>query len=257
MALLARLVALARTVANNPEARERRAEWIAEMANVPVSRVRKVIREIERDRGFLEEVRARYRQYSSYRPSSLDFMTADGGSSLFFHCVSLYAFVRMVRPEAIVETGGTPGKSSAFMLRAIQHNNSGRLVTIDLPPPEGTSRRVPINLTHSMRPQGVGSNWCVPQNLKRRQTLLIGSSRVRLSPVLDELREIDLFVHDSDHSYDNMLWEFETAYPYIRIGGFLWSDDIRTNDAWQDFCHRHLLAQHDFASQGVAQKRQS
>jgi predicted O-methyltransferase YrrM len=192
-----------------------------------------------------------------YHPSRFDFMMSETGSSLFFHCVSMYVLIRLLRPEAIVETGGTPGKSSAFALRALERNNSGHLVTIDLPPPEVTSRKVSIEISHSVRPAGTGSNWCVPSHLRRRQTLLNGSSRNVLPAVIANFGAIDLFIHDSEHSYGNMLWELETAYPSVRKGGYLWSDDIETNEAWEDFCNHHELVEHNFASQGVAQKRKT
>jgi predicted O-methyltransferase YrrM len=47
-----------------------------------------------------------------------------------------------------------------------------------------------------------------------------------------------MFIHDSLHTYEHMLWEFETAYPLIRPGGLLVSDDALWNNAFHDFAHR-------------------
>jgi hypothetical protein len=36
-------------------------------------------------------------------------------------------------------------------------------------------------------------------------------------------------------TYDHMLWEYEAAYPALRSGGLLLSDDALWNDAFRDF----------------------
>jgi hypothetical protein len=62
-----------------------------------------------------------------------------------------------------------------------------------------------------------------------------GSSRRRLPGLLEELSEIDVFVHDSAHTEANMRFEFETAWQAIRPGGVLVSHDIERNRAFVDF----------------------
>ena len=46
---------------------------------------------------------------------------------------------------------------------------------------------------------------------------------------------MDCFYHDSEHSYEHMVWEFTQAYPCIRPGGLLLSDDITSSGAWDAF----------------------
>ena len=70
---------------------------------------------------------------------------------------------------------------------------------------------------------------------KNRWKLFVGASRSLLPRVLPGLG-VDLFLHDSDHSYDNMLFEFECVWPFIRPGGVLASDDAIGHDALLDFC---------------------
>lgn len=48
-----------------------------------------------------------------------------------------------------------------------------------------------------------------------------------------------MFRHDSDHSYEHIMFEFETIWPLLRVGGILTSDDVHANNAWADFCSRH------------------
>ena len=80
-------------------------------------------------------------------------------------------------------------------------------------------------MSHERLPKGLSAGWCVPDWLKSRQHLLLGRAEELLASLLEELGEIDVFIHDSLHTYEHMTWEFETAWPYIREGGFLWSDD--------------------------------
>ena len=51
--------------------------------------------------------------------------------------------------------------------------------------------------------------------------------------MLEELVEIDMFQHDSRHSYSNQLREYQAAWPYIKTTGILVSDDVG-NDALHD-----------------------
>jgi hypothetical protein len=46
----------------------------------------------------------------------------------------------------------------------------------------------------------------------------------------------DLFIHDSDHSYDNQFREYMVAWERLRVGGFLVSDDVNWSNAFIDFC---------------------
>ena len=55
--------------------------------------------------------------------------------------------------------------------------------------------------------------------------------------LLDEVREVGLFFHDSLHTRAHMLFEFETAWPHLAPGGVLAADDIfqRKHDALPAF----------------------
>ena len=55
-----------------------------------------------------------------------------------------------------------------------------------------------------------------------------------LPNLLSELSVIDIFIHDSRHSFSNQLYEYETSWPSIKNLGFLISDDI-SNDAFIKF----------------------
>lgn len=61
-----------------------------------------------------------------------------------------------------------------------------------------------------------------------------------------------LFFHDSDHSYENMTFEFNHAWDVLNAR-ILLSDDIDGNSAFQDFCtERNLVGYRLFVVQGPA-----
>lgn len=237
----------------NPHFAQIRITWLSRLVGAMTAEVRVYVKEIEHDKEFLDDVRSAYKRNTYYFPLPTDFMVTSTGNTMFFHCVSLYALTRLLRPTSIVETGGTPGKSSAFILRGLERNRTGHLYTIDLPPPQSPKLPVPSKATR-FRPPNVGANWCVPNYLRHRQTLLLGSAQEQLPSLLVQLGEICMFIHDSDHSYGHMLWELETSYPFVKREGLIMADDIGTNSAWLDFCASHELVRQDFTSQGAARK---
>jgi predicted O-methyltransferase YrrM len=164
---------------------------------------------------------------------------------VFPGAAELYVVVRATKPRVIVETGVASGISSAHILRALAANESGALYSIDLPNvQEG-----------SVLPTGRTSGWMVPASLKRRWELRLGDSRELLPELLRTLEHVDLFLHDSDHSYEYMSWEFEQAFPRLADGGLLMSDDVHLHAAWEDFCRKHALRPTRIGHLGVTRKR--
>ena len=140
----------------------------------------------------------------------------------------LYAMVRNLRPDVVVETGVASGISSTFFLEAMERNGKGRLYSIDLPSPNA-----------HLIPAERETRWLVPERLKGRWELILGDARQELPALLTSLGEVDCFLHDSDHSFEHMTWEFTLAYPRIRPDGILLSDDITANRAWDEFVRQH------------------
>ncbi len=141
---------------------------------------------------------------------------------------ALYLIVRLIQPDCIVETGVSAGASSAYILRALEDNKKGMLYSIDLPPD---------NL-----PEGKTSGWIVPEALRGRWRLNIGDSKELLEPLLNDVGEIDCFIHDSLHTYEHMKWEFRTAWKYLRPGGLLLSHDVGANRFFFDFMKEKGIA---------------
>lgn len=153
---------------------------------------------------------------SKTKPYPLDYSIM-GNSGPF-----LYRLCRYVKPEVVVETGVAYGVSSFYILKALSENNKGKLISIDSIFRPWQSKEM------------IGA--VIPKSLRNRWELKIGTSKELLEKSLKNLSSIDIFLHDSLHTYKNMSYEFKKAWPYIKKGGFLLSDDITSNNAFNDFC---------------------
>jgi hypothetical protein len=78
----------------------------------------------------------------------------------------------------------------------------------------------------------------VPKELRSNWKLILGDSKTELPKLLSELKQIDIFFHDSLHTYEHMMFEFETVWPPIKENGLIISDDIYWNNAFIDFANK-------------------
>jgi len=134
---------------------------------------------------------------------------------------AIWCLVRHLKPEVVVETGVGHGVTSRFILEAMERNGKGRLWSIDLFPvtPEKAAE---IGIA-------------VEDRFQARWTLINGSSRRHLPALARELRQIDLFIHDSLHSARNVCFELSAVRPAMLGGSFCVVDDIDTNQGFARF----------------------
>jgi len=150
--------------------------------------------------------------------------------------ITLYLLVRKLNPSIMVETGVQKGATSFFILSAMADNKQGKLYSIELPISEyvDDDGRIIISKTP---PDKIG--MFIPKNLRDRWELTLGDSKVELPKLLDKLSEIDIFFHDSNHTYEHMMFEFETSWSHIKKNGSIISDDISGNLAFTEFVKNH------------------
>jgi predicted O-methyltransferase YrrM len=153
----------------------------------------------------------------------------------------LYVVVRALRPTTVIETGVAAGLSSACILAALEKNGHGSLHSIDLPNAE--REYLPgLGVTPSaLLPEGKAPGFLVPSTLRSRWTLHIGDTRKELPRLIRDLPDVDLFLHDSEHTYQAMTFEYETVWPHVSPGGLILSDEVSWNDAFPNFCQRQRL----------------
>ena len=153
----------------------------------------------------------------------------------------IYILVRARKPELIVETGIFDGQSSSIYLEALHTNGSGQLVSIDLPADDSITESTDRMAETSM-PPGRSPGWMIPDFLRERHRLLLGDAKILLPQVCAQHDHFDIFMHDSLHTYEHMLFEYRVAWPKLLTGGLLLSDDIFWNPAFHQFCTEHHLA---------------
>lgn len=164
--------------------------------------------------GFAEHLRGADKQFRALSIESADLFAKK--------ILNQYAAVRALSPDCIVETGVANGVSSSYLLLALRKNGRGRLHSIGLPDP-------------AFLPPGKDPGWLVPDWLRSPWQVHVGDAREILPGLLTRLGNIGIFIHDSLHTYEHMIWEFETAYPHLRPGGLLFSDDALWNNSFHDF----------------------
>jgi len=133
----------------------------------------------------------------------------------------LYFISKYSKPDLIIETGLANGFSSSYLLLALEHNKHGNLISID----------DIVRPWHTKEKMGLS----IPKYLKKRHKVIIGNAPLKLKEILEEKKTVDIFIHDSSHTYQNMKKEFCIAWPHVKNGGFLLSDDVSQHDAFLDF----------------------
>jgi predicted O-methyltransferase YrrM len=152
------------------------------------------------------------------------------GEMRAYRCM-LYLVTRVSKPKTFVETGVQNGMSSAFILLGLRHENAGMLYSIDLPP---VDQRILDQGTPPL-PGGKGCGWIIPDYLRDRHELLLGAAEELLPQVLAKNDSVDVFLHDSDHSYSHIMFEVGLAWRYLAAGGHILVDNVEQNAAFADF----------------------
>lgn len=198
--------------------------------------VKKYLKEIKEKREFNNYIWSKYNDFEKELSKKKKDTTA-GGTSKEMGMI-LYTIIRLLKPENVLETGVASGISSAYILTALKDNQKGKLISIDLP--YEVDKDYPSDYMKEKErafiPKNKTSGWLIPEELKNRWQYLLGKSSEKLPEILKDISSVDFFLHDSEHSYQNMFWEYETIWPFLKEGGLLLSHDINWNKAFDDFC---------------------
>lgn len=134
----------------------------------------------------------------------------------------LYFLVRMMKPETVLETGVSDGMSSLFILLALRENKFGHLFSIDFPD---------VGMSSLF---GLDPGWTVPMEIRGRWSLIYRKTSKILIPLLKTVNKVDVFDHDSEHLYYNMIFEFTSVLKFMKDGSLLLSEDVRSNNAFHE-----------------------
>lgn len=125
----------------------------------------------------------------------------------------LYSIIKYYNPDIVIETGVGPGVSSTIILSALER---GTLHSIDV---------------RETLENGKQIGFLVPEQLKSKWKLYIGRSRDILLDLLKKLGKVDIFLHDSEHTFENVTFELNIAWDYLRNGGILLIDNLDFTEA--------------------------
>lgn len=190
--------------------------------------------------------------------------SAVNGALSHWKLICLGSFIRLLKPEVVVETGVAHGSSSAVILEALEEHGRGTLYSIDLPvfkSDDGELR--PWLQGYSFQAGDVSTvrdldqvGWLVPSYLRSRWKLILGDSLSELPMLISDLPPIDFFLHDSLHHGAHMTQEFELVWPGLKNGGFLFADDIflKMHSAVPDFANRHGESVKSYLQLGIIRK---
>jgi len=143
------------------------AWFAASVCRVPVNEIFGYIDELETNFRLSSYIRSRLA--SHHRGNEIH------TQSFFGRRIGWYAIVRATKPSIVVETGTEKGLGSLVLAEALLKNMSGRLITIDMDPSSGLL---------------IGPEY---EGVIERIT---DDSLLTIS----KIKQIDLFIHDSDHS---------------------------------------------------------
>lgn len=174
----------------------------------------------------LEEIESRVQEGVHRLPPDAPFPSFHNGD---FRIARLcYAVVRALRPTSVVETGVCYGVTSSFILKALEQNGAGTLYSIDLPPLSSNAEKF------------VG--WFIPEDLRSRWRLFLGTGKKWLPRIVEDLGGVDMFLHDSLHTYGNISTELGIVTPKLHRRSVVVADDVEGNSAFLEWVSRHKPA---------------
>lgn len=136
----------------------------------------------------------------------------------------LYGFIRVLKPNHILETGTHVGVGASYLGTALKDNKRGHLDTVEFLPPlhkQATERIAKMGLSLYVTCHfGDVANFEIPRDCRGSN----GSLDYSDQPTV----EYDFILLDTEPQ--TRFAEFEKFYPYLKEGGFLFIHDL----------HRHM-----------------
>lgn len=166
---------------------------------------------------YIPYARAIYRKFSHLQSEKVAPAKFDSAEEL---AVFLYAFIAEFKPKVVVETGVANGISTNMIMNALE-KYEGVLHSFDINPMCETVYNGPGNWEFHLLQKNYSKN---------------------LESKTKELKNVTLWIHDSDHSYSWQKFEYKLAYKLLSLtSGVLISDDIDCTTAFGKFSQKNKL----------------
>lgn len=189
----------------NPLNRDQLCWYICAITRAEIGQVRVWMQELEEDSKLIDHLTRRLSSNPRRRISAKEPHWARRSG--------WYAIARAAQPDHVVETGTHLGLGSSVIAAALLRNGHGRLTTIDIDPEAGYL---------------IGEPWA---SVIDRRT---GSS----VDLLETVKDVDIFLHDSLHTYEYETREFAAVEANLRPGAMILSDNAHDSSALSDWAER-------------------
>ena len=166
--------------------------FVADICDVPVEEIRDYFNELETNSQLDTYIKTGLANHR--RGNEID------RQAFFGRRIGWYAIVRATKPSVVVETGTEKGLGSLVLAEALIKNGAGRLITIDMEPSSGLL---------------LGAEYGGVIERMIEDSLL----------AISKIDQIDLFIHDSDHSAEHEAREFELLQSRLTTDAVVLSDN--------------------------------
>lgn len=210
-------------------------EQLSRYLNIDNDEIEKYYTELLNDDEFLNEINQQIKYARQFyqkgickheKLESIDWMAIQR--------IILYILVRITKPNLCLETGVFYGGNTCFILNALRRNNHGQLISIDLPGNNiETEKRHHLVGNSEDIAEGLDVGFIIHENLKNRWTLIRGDSHKEIPKIV---KEINLYIHDSEHSFDFIQKEISLVWEKISKNGIILADDLDWSNGFFGFC---------------------
>jgi hypothetical protein len=153
-----------------------------------------------------------------------------------FERIALYCITRWLKPINVLETGVFYGGNTVFVLLAILKNKVGTLYSVDYPQSEMDNNalvaRHPWVGDSESYDSRISPGFIIPEYLRINWNLTIGDSIDYLEQFGND---IDLFIHDSEHTMSHVSAELNLVWPRMAAHGVALVDDIDWSNGFYKF----------------------
>jgi hypothetical protein len=157
-----------------------------------------------------------------------------------FERILLYILTRYLKPKTVLETGVYYGGNTAFILNGLHKNGAGHLVSIDYPDSniretKDVERHPEVGDSEYYQ-KDLKPGFITPEYLLDQWTLHIGDSHTVIPTLIETF---DLYLHDSEHSYDFIKKEMTLAMAKMNPSAVAVIDDIDWSNGFFSMCDIH------------------
>lgn len=202
-----------------PQQEDVRAFTMGLFPNTAEEKVDETLKEIREDTTFQKKINCALQS------------TKEGPEGYFYNWRELlYVICRLENPGLVVETGVRGGLSSSYILNALEKNNQGKLLSIDI----GDKSILP----HDVPNREIG--WLIPNDLRPRWNLRIGDSRTLLPTIFEE-NTVNIFFSDVPNEVFGD--ELQTSGQFLDRGSIAISSYLPGSDSkeiWDAFSESYL-----------------